>query len=260
MSARSAQLSFPWFDSSAAASPARTSAAPVAALASLPEPAPDSGSSSIASSASSHPNGSSSRTSRRGLGGGCPVCGTTCGLAATEPVPSRFLPPTSARRSSGDGSSSWATPTGITQAVCSEIWPTPTASLPANGGRITEAKANAIRRRGRADGGGSLIEAISCQIWPTPTATDYGTQRGTGQAPRPSLSTLARLWPTATATDASGSRRLGYPGQGTNTTLTDATLGHRGEATGPGGTPGLVLNPAFVELLMGFPAGWTVLD
>ncbi len=97
-------------------------------------------------------------------------------------------------------------------------------------------------------------------IWPTPTATDYGTQRGTGQAPRPSLSTLARLWPTATATDAGGSRRLGYPGQGTNTTLTDATLGHRGEATGPGGTPGLVLNPAFVELLMGFPAGWTVLD
>lgn len=65
---------------------------------------------------------------------------------------------------------------------------------------------------------------------------------------------------TATATDAGGSRRLGYPGQGTNTTLTDATLGHHGEATGPGGPSGLVLNPAFVEALMGFPAGWTELD
>lgn len=50
------------------------------------------------------------------------------------------------------------------------------------------------------------------------------------------------------------------PGQGTNTTLTDATLGHHGEATGPGGPSGLVLNPAFVEALMGFPAGWTELD
>ena len=254
MSERWEQLSLLESISFVAASPAKTSAAPVAALASPPEPAPDSGSSSIASSASSRHNGSSLRTSRRGLGVGCPVCGMTCGLGDTEPVHSRFLPPTSGRPNSGYGSSSWATPTAsdakraaltpgavqaqssITQAVCSEIWPTPTASLPDNWGLITEAKADAIRRRGRADGGGTLIEAISCQIWPTPTASD-GTQRGVGQAPRPSLSTLARTWPTETA-----------------------TLGRHGEVTGQGGTPGLALNPAFVEALMGFPAGWTVID
>lgn len=63
-----------------------------------------------------------------------------------------------------------------------------------------------------------------------------------------------------TTSDASGSRRLGYPNQGNNTTLTDATLGHHGEATGPGGSSGLALNPAFVEALMGFPAGWTEID
>ena len=220
-------------------SPAKTSAGPGSALASPRAPEADSGSSSIASSASSRPNGSSSRTSRRGLGGGCPVCGTTCGLEATEPVPSRFLPPTSERRSSGDESSSWATPTA------------------------SDAKRAALTP-GAAQAQNSITQAVCSEIWPTPTANDYGTQRGTGQAPRPSLSTLARLWPTATATatatDASGSRRLGYPGQGSNTTLTDATLGHHGEATGPGGPSGLVLNPAFVEALMGFPAGWTELD
>lgn len=222
----------------AAASPAKTSAGPGSALASPRAPEADSGSSSIASSARSLPSGSSSKTSRRGLGGGCPVCGTTCGLGATEPVPSRFLPPMSARPISAGGSLSWVTP------MASDAKRT----------GITESAARAQR---------SLTQSVSrALIWPTPTATDYGTQRGTGQAPRPSLSTLARLWPTATATatDAGGSRRLGYPGQGTNTTLTDATLGHHGEATGPGGPSGLVLNPAFVEALMGFPAGWTELD
>lgn len=232
MSERWEQLTFLGSISSVGASHVRTSAAPVAELASLPEPAPDSGSNSIASSASSRPSGSSSRMSRRGLGGGCPVCGTTCGLGATEPVPSRFLPQTSARRSSGDGSSSWATPTA------------------------SDAKRAALTP-GAAQAQSSITQAVYSEIWPMPTATDYGTQRGTGQAPRPSLSKIARLWPTATATDARGSRRLGYPEQGSNTTLTDATLGHHGEATGPGGTPGLALNPEFVESLMGFPAGWT---
>lgn len=238
MSERWEQLTFLGSISSVGASHVRTSAAPVAELASLPEPAPDSGSNSIASSASSRPSGSSSRMSRRGLGGGCPVCGTTCGLGATEPVPSRFLPQTSARRSSDDASSSWPT------LMASDYDRGPSA--PAS-----------------RQGSPNLTDAVA--LWPTPTATPYGsTNNGTrdgstkyATAGTPSLDTIAKLWPTATATDARGSRRLGYPDQGSNTTLTDATLGHHGEATGPGGTPGLALNPEFVESLMGFPAGWT---
>lgn len=102
-------------------------------------------------------------------------------------------------------------------------------------------------------------------MWPTATARQNGCP-GDGRehfATRgaPSLSTLAKLWPTATATDATGSRRHGYMLEGnTGTTLHDAIDSHHGEATRKAGDPGqqaMVLNPAFVEALMGFPPGWT---
>lgn len=125
-------------------------------------------------------------------------------------------------------------------------------------------------------------------LWPTATASAYGTNAG-GQnpgPPRPSLNTLGarwatatatdykttskpgqrrgqladQLWPTATATDASGSRRAGYMDKGNpGTTLHDAIDSHHGEETRTAGQPGehaMVLNPAFVEALMGFPPGW----
>jgi hypothetical protein len=94
----------------AEASPARTSASP-GEVQDSPASARASGPSSRASSPSSRPRGSSSRTSRTVAGDGCPRCGGTCATSDILPVPSEFLPPTSARPTSGGGSSLWPTPT-----------------------------------------------------------------------------------------------------------------------------------------------------
>lgn len=47
-----------------------------------------------------------------------------------------------------------------------KLWPTPTASLGTNGGRVTPRKSRE---------GGTLIEAVSARAFPTPTAMDYRT-------------------------------------------------------------------------------------
>lgn len=233
------QTCLPWI-SSAADSPARMSAGPGRAPASPSVPAPDSGTSTGESSQSSRPASSSPKTSRAGKAGGCARCGPTCTLLDTEPVPSRFLPRTSGPRTSGDGSSLWAT-------AAASDWKT--TSKPG-------------QRRGQ----------LASQLWPTATACSYGT--GQNGCPRdgraafagkgaPSLSTLARLWPTATATatDASASRRHGYMLTGhSGTTLHDAIDFHLSAETsqdGPITSHPAVLNPRFVEALMGFPPGWT---
>ena len=108
----------------------------------------------------------------------------------------------------------------------------------------------------------SAAGSSSSATYPTPTASSYG-------------STLARrgdLWPTATATDAKASGAAGYStasGRHSGTTLTDATArmpGPHSEGITTAGESGsrpaipLRLSPDFVELLMGFPAGWTVID
>lgn len=82
--------------------------------------------------------------------------------------------------------------------------------------------------------------------YPTPSATPCG-----------SLGT----WPTPVTTDDKGSGRhstttgIMHPG----TSLTDAMLIHQGQdrLRGPDGT---VLNPEFVEALMGLPPQWTLVD
>lgn len=78
----------------------------------------------------------------------------------------------------------------------------------------------------------------------------------------PSLQTIARAWPTAT--DASASRRAGYMLTGhSGTTLHDAIDSHLGAEMPKAGvstSPPAVLNPRFVEALMGFPPGWTTLS
>ena len=119
---------------------------------------------------------------------------------------------------------------------------------------------------------GHRTDENGCSLWPTPTATPYGSgQNGNPRDGRdaykhpktPSLDTLARNWPTPTVSDAINSRRAGYMIRGNpGTTLNDAADFHHGEETRTPGEPGkskLVLSPAFVEALMGFPQGWTAL-
>ncbi len=110
-------------------------------------------------------------------------------------------------------------------------------------------------------------------LFPTPTAASYGTgQNGCPHDGRekfagagaPSLSTIAKNWPTATVSDKTSSRRHGYMHTGhSGTTLNDAIDSHHqveGTTTdGEPTSPPVVLNPRFVEALMGFPPGWVSL-
>lgn len=121
------------------------------------------------------------------------------------------------------------------------------------------------------------ISADGSSSWPTPTASHYGTNKG-GRNPngktRPSLHQLANKWPTPAASD--GSRgpdlaRANREGSGAPDLVTYASrlwaapaspdtdsLRHRTmEAGGGNGSSKPVLNPEFVEALMGLPIGWT---
>ena len=95
----------------------------------------------------------------------------------------------------------------------------------------------------KQQGGPSLTVAV---CYPTPSATPYGTNQGGGAGRvgtvRPGLDSMARhgLWPTMTV--KGNHNRVGLT----------PTSGD-GLATAAGGT----LSPAWVELLMGFPHGYT---
>ena len=124
---------------------------------------------------------------------------------------------------------------------------------------------------------GQLSEAAN---WPTPDATvsndgedleswmarrERERARGqNGNGMGTPLAIAARIWPTTTSGDAKSSGSAGYgteSGRSEGTTLTDAAVrGIRAGATESKPTKGLKLNPAWVEQLMGFPLGWTLLD
>lgn len=264
------QSSLPWI-SSAAGSPARTSALPGGAPASTAN-APASGASFAASSRNSRRGSSSSRTSPAASGDGCPRCGATCTCSATVRLPSRFQPSTSARPSDAR--------------ACSWLLPTPTATpygSTNNGsphdGREAYATAGKLSLEGMAvagllptprasdgEGGGwnarstdlsrgrplsEVIDGAIRGLLPTPLARDVGrggwheedqdVRRG-----RPLSEVMARatrgLLPTPTVKgNYAEPRETGRSGYG---------LATKAASSGP-------LSPRFVEWLMGFPDGWT---
>lgn len=99
------------------------------------------------------------------------------------------------------------------------------------------------------------ISGKECSLLPTPTATEYGSNQGgaagrEGQKNRPSLGTLARtgLLPTPAARDHRSPNKKSYQ---------ERSQSKKGEQL-PNAVGGL-LNPEFVETMMGFPLGWTEL-
>jgi hypothetical protein len=105
--------------------------------------------------------------------------------------------------------------------------------------------------------------------WATPTTRDWkdtGAAVERGDVPENALlgRQVAR-WPTPTSMDSRSSGSAGYATTETHSagvTLTDrAVRGLRGPTTATDGastsTAGRVLNPRFVEALMGWPIGWT---
>jgi DNA (cytosine-5)-methyltransferase 1 len=124
--------------------------------------------------------------------------------------------------------------------------------------------------------------------WPTPKATDpkvAGNNPETGRGM--GLEKAARLWPTPNARDEkspgspTGKRAQRKKEKGWTTDLNDAATwatpasrdyrhgqdlpNRRGKPSLPAqvtrnGKDTMVLNPLFVEALMGFPSGWTVFE
>jgi hypothetical protein len=103
-----------------------------------------------------------------------------------------------------------------------------------------------------------LTGEIESGLLPTPSASSYGSNRG-GAAGRVgpvrhSLQSMAKhgLWPTPTSRDWKDGSAASCRNVPVNCLLGRAV--HQGSHA-PGS-----LNPAFVEWLMGFPLGWTVLE
>jgi hypothetical protein len=97
---------------------------------------------------------------------------------------------------------------------------------------------------------------------PTPSATSYGTNHGGGMGRvgpvRPSLETMARkdLWPTPTQAMAKDYGPLGSKAWQHNFDRGRLDATAKAYGTKNAGS----LNPAWVEFLMGYETGWTVLE
>ena len=134
----------------------------------------------------------------------------------------------------------WAHRTDENGGSVSRGWPTPTKN---SGGDRKHCGISGTTLSGAAE---------RVKAWPTMTTSEakrgHGYQRAQGRID-PTLTGAtgaAKAWPTATATDYKGSSK---PGQ---------RQGQLTEPIEPGS--GGRLNPAWVEMLMGFPEGWTLTD
>ena len=188
----------------------------------------------------------------RARGRGSEVDGAVCGPSSPEPFAKL-----------GRKSSSWKTSGSSVRAgstKSSQSWPKQGSM---RSGRAFERRTSVPH-----------IAASGCSFWPTPTASSYGTSQNGSNSTRPSAGTpgLARLgswWPTPCASDARDSARHTTRDDAAShagTTLTDKirrycsrharTMGKHGR----GGRGKAVLNPAFVEQLLGLPEGYTLVD
>jgi len=110
----------------------------------------------------------------------------------------------------------------LTDEIASGSLPTPTADK-CVASELTQEMAERFHRKGRS---GSFVEAVAGRMWPMPRASEW---KGTG--PLGSKSHEYRLAKN----------------------YLDATVQEAGQTSG-------ALNPTWVEWLMGFPLGWTVLE
>ena len=126
--------------------------------------------------------------------------------------------------------------------IASGLLPTPLSSDATGGPRKADWK------RGPAPG---LKQRVRMGLLPTPSATSYGTNQGGGMGRvgpvRPSLETMARrnLLPTPGFNDYRSGRGYSHGDKSQTPQLRHMIGG--------------LLNPQFVEQMLGFPIGWTAL-
>jgi len=144
------------------------------------------------------------------------------------------------------------------------MWPTPAAS---DDNKSPEAHM-AMKQRMKGGPRNTITSLqVKVQLWQTPSvAVTLGGNltRGGNRADEPLLRGQAKLWPTA-AGDGHQTRHMGgnlalggaaqlWPTDAMPSLPAQATTGQLGSPTG------LVLNPRFVEMLMGWPFGMTSLE
>jgi DNA (cytosine-5)-methyltransferase 1 len=117
-----------------------------------------------------------------------------------------------------------------TSVIGSSSWPTPLA----NDGK-----------RAGSDRAGKPSLSLAVRLWPTPTVYGNHNRKGASANSGDGLATAVKRFPTPTVQDAHNN---GGPAQQRRDTLPLNVVA--------GGS----LNPRWVELLMGFPPGWTELD
>lgn len=233
-------------------------------------PAPGCGPSSPRSSARSGRSSCSSKTSRGSEAPGSIVSSGTFPNAGTMRSGTFYRLPQSAPRTSAKGSGS----SPGTPHVCE--YPTPSASAYGSSGNGT---GNNIASRGRM----SLETMARNNAWPSATVGDarssgrHTTTTGV-MHPGTSLTDAVRMWPTPCRRDGKGSRPEAHASQHGGLQLPDAverfptppgsassippptpsTPPAAPAKSGPGRLGKPVLNPDWVERLMGIPVGWTL--
>ena len=127
-----------------------------------------------------------------------------------------------------------------TSASAPSWWPTPVVNDSRNGRNVT---ANRTNPDSKHHSGTTLSDAI--RLWPTPTTADgMGGPGSSGRDGGDNLRTAVRDWPTPNARD--------HKDTGPNVDWENVASKSK-----LAGVAGGSLNPAWVEMLMGFPPGWT---
>lgn len=133
------------------------------------------------------------------------------------------------------------------------LWPTPDASRANETESLEtfEARQAALKAQGKnGNGCGTPLGVAVRQEWPTPTVSGNHNRKGASPESGDGLATAVQgrqLWATATATATARDSRSGKASAET----------HARNARPLSEQVGDLLNPAWVELLMGFPPGWT---
>jgi hypothetical protein len=156
---------------------------------------------------------------------------------------------------------------GLAESSCQWATPNTMDHLPPRSAEAMEKMLGPTGQRAGRTRPSNLREQI---IWPTPRAQKTSSEnperwkarRQAGQVSTPPLAMAAIMWPTVTTQDAKNNAGPSQFERNTKPLNVEATLhagrpfGRQGrQETGTGSQK--VLNPQFVEWLMGWPIGWT---
>lgn len=137
----------------------------------------------------------------------------------------------------------------------SQLWATPTA-MDGMKRRSAESMARlaggARKGRRRPSNLREQADPVAAKMWPTPVASVRGDCPSERRRRSPCLASAVKMYHTPTAQDSNNSR-LPPSQEGRNSLVADIIK----EDAAREGDGSSVLNPDWVEWLMGFPPGWT---